>query len=172
MHHKNAFTNLIASASEDFESMEWSRPLRRGRILIDLIAKDCRKEVGEGDALHSKGERSTLAGAGASSPCCSLCVMLGSLGEETDTMARDDEVVAVPVSMFPSVQVPPNGVSEFVGPATFVAAAAEDVLPVWSGIVSSPQPDPRSVPVSPHPLPEDPHPTGCASHCEDDACSP
>jgi hypothetical protein len=165
MHHKNAFTNLIVSASEDSETMQWSWSLRGGRILIDLIAEDCRKEVEEDDALRSKGERSTVTGAGASSPCCSRCVMSGSLGEETDNMARGDEFVAVPMLMFPSVQVPPNGVSEVVGPAAFVTAAAEDALPVWSGIVSSPQPDPRSVPVYPHP-------TGCASNCDDGACSP
>src|SRR5260221_8674765 len=121
MHHKNAFTNLIASASEDFETMQWSWSLRGGRILNDLIAKDCRKEVEGGDALRSTGERSIVASAGGSSPCCSLCVM--SVGEETDIMARGDEVVAVPMSMFPSVQVPPNGVSELVGPAAFVTAA-------------------------------------------------
>jgi len=172
MHRVKAFTNLFASASDDFETTRWSWSLPGGGILIDLIAEDRRKEGEEGDALHSKGEMSTVAGAAASSPCCSLCVVPGSLGEETNGMARDDGVVAVPMLMFPSVQVPPNGVSELVGPAAFVTAAAGGALLVWTEIVSPPQPDPRSVPVFSHPLLEDPHPTGCASHCDDAACSP
>lgn len=172
MHRVKAFTNLFASASDDFETTPWSWSLCGGRILIDLIAKDRRNEVEEGDALRSKGERSTVAGAAAPSPCCSLCVVSGSLGEETDGMARDDGVVAVPILMFPSVQVPPNGVSELVGSVAFVAAAAEGALLVWTEVVSSPQPDPRSVPVFPHPLSEGAHPTGCASHCDDDSCCP
>ena len=169
MYHVKDFTNLFTSASDDFETTQWPWSLCGGRILIDLIAKDCRTDVEEGDDLRSEGERSTVAGAAASSPSCSPCVASGSLGEETGGMARDGEVVAAPMSMFPSVQVPPSGVSELVGAAGFVTA--EGALLVWSEILSSPQPDPRSVPVFPHPPLDDPHPAGCASHCDDDACS-
>ena len=172
MYHVEDFTNLFTSASDDFETTQWLWSLCGGRILIDLIAKDCRTEVEEGNDLRSECERSAVACAAVSSPSCSPCVVSGSLGEETGGMARDDEVVAVPMSMFPSVQVPPSGVSELVEAADFVTATAEGALLDWSGILSSPHPEPRPVPVFPHPPPDDSHPTGCASHCDDDACSP
>jgi hypothetical protein len=93
------------------------------------MAEDCETNVAVDDALYSEGGRSTVAGAGESSSCCSLCVASGSLGEEPGAMAREDEVIAVAISVSPSVQeVLPNVVSGAVKPATFVTTAAEGVL--------------------------------------------
>jgi hypothetical protein len=93
------------------------------------MAEDCETDVAVDDALHSKGGRSTVAGAEESSSCCSLCVASGSLGEEPGAMAREDEFVAVAISVSPSVQVVlPNVVSGAVKPAMFVTAAAEGAL--------------------------------------------
>jgi hypothetical protein len=141
--------------------------LRLGRTFIDLLAEDRQRDASEG-ALHSKGERSTAAGA-ALSPICSPCVASGSLGEEIDGIARDDEVVVVLKSALPSVQVPPIGVSGLAEPGTVATVAAAGVSLVWFGIESFPQPGPRSVPVVPQP--EDPHPFVCVSP-DADACSP
>ena len=146
-------TNPILSVPDKVEKKRLSSSPRSGRILVDLIAEDYKNCTSEGDALRSQGKRSTMAGAGGSSPRSLFCFALSSPEEGIDGMAGDNGVAAVAAPGLSPAAVPPSNAS---GSAIFATFVAEDAFLPWSAIEVPPQSGPKSVPPVPHPSPEVP----------------